>query len=395
MFGAEAMNPHGTLIAVCGTMLSLPVLAFARRYLHGEFMFGRFSGLCAALVLGFNLVATAPSLEQTLAGWSLFGFASAFLIGAYNERPTVRNNATFAFAVYKFSDLALLTAATFAHMHSGTPNEITAGCLLLAALFKASQFPLVSLFARSMEGPTPASALGYAGLSAHVGIVLLTSTMPLWFGFEWARVLLGAVGVATAIYATLLLKIRADRKGAIALATSATLGLIFTLLALGYPNLALVLCLGHASFRMNQILRAPNVIADMQKLRTALGYLPWPKVVPDWLYRFVWGLHRCLVTDLNFLHILHLMSRPMRSPMKLTRVGQWVATSVIVVLAGLPFTPVSHYFEELVSNLLQSHPWTAVGLMFGHFVVSVLLIRFLFMKVLRVNRFSGTKPPQP
>lgn len=74
--------------------LALPVLAFSRRYLHGEFMFGRCAALSVGLLLGFNLVATAPDLEHALAGWSLFGFSSTFLIGAYNDRPTVRNNAS-------------------------------------------------------------------------------------------------------------------------------------------------------------------------------------------------------------------------------------------------------------------------------------------------------------
>merc|ERR1712137_1526157 len=134
-------------------MLSLPILAFARRYLHGEHMFARFSILSSGLVLGFNLVATAPSLPILLGGWSLFGFASTFLIGAYNERPTVRNNAVFAFSAYKISDLALLTASAFA-FHGEYPS-VVAGGILLAAMFKSSQFPLASLFVRSMEGPTP------------------------------------------------------------------------------------------------------------------------------------------------------------------------------------------------------------------------------------------------
>ncbi len=193
LYGATAMNPHGVLIALAGTALSMPVLAFARRYLHGEFMFGRFSLLTVGLTLGFSMVAVAPSLHFALSGWTLFGLASVFLIGAYNDRPTVRNNATFAFAAYQISDLALLSAVAYsAPSHHDTlmataqnaallatslPPEhanLVAASLLLAAAFKSSQFPLTSLFVRSMEGPTPASALGYAGLSAHVGVVLLT-----------------------------------------------------------------------------------------------------------------------------------------------------------------------------------------------------------------------------
>lgn len=82
LFGSTAMNPHGWLIAACGTALALPVHAFSRRYLHGEHMFGRFSLLSTGLLLGFNLVATAPSLEHVIAGWGMFGFCSTFLIGS-------------------------------------------------------------------------------------------------------------------------------------------------------------------------------------------------------------------------------------------------------------------------------------------------------------------------
>jgi NADH:ubiquinone oxidoreductase subunit 5 (subunit L)/multisubunit Na+/H+ antiporter MnhA subunit len=393
LFGSESMISFGPIIGACGTMLSLPVLSFARRYLHGEFMFGRFASLCVGLVLGFNLVATAPSLYYALAGWSLFGFSSTFLIGAYNDRPTVRNNATFAFAAYRISDFALLIAATF----SATGNimvgifesdSLVAACLILAALFKSSQFPLIGLFARSMEGPTPASALGYAGLSAHVGTILLSSTMPLWFGFEWARILVGSVGLFTASYSSLLSKIRADRKGAIANATSATIGLILVILSFGYRDLALFLSLGHATFRIIQVLRSPNIISDAKKIKDGLGYLPQPRKVPIILYKFTWMLHR-FVSDFQLIQLLQMTTRHIHidKPWKLTKLQQWLSTAVIVTFAGAPFTPFSHYLEEFLIELLPHHPSIAVGIMLGHFIVSIVLIRVLFLKVLDKSRF--------
>jgi NADH:ubiquinone oxidoreductase subunit 5 (subunit L)/multisubunit Na+/H+ antiporter MnhA subunit len=192
-------------------------------------MFARFYLLSLGLVLGFNLVAVAPTLAAALGGWSLFGFSSAFLIGSYNDRPTARNNATFAFAAYRVADFALLGAATFsaaALAATGDPSSpAAAGCLLLAALFKASQFPLSSLFMRSMEGPTPTSALGYAGLSAHVGVVLLASTMPVWFPFVAVRAALAGIGLYTALASAAVARTRADRKGALACVASVFLRL--------------------------------------------------------------------------------------------------------------------------------------------------------------------------
>jgi uncharacterized protein YbcC (UPF0753/DUF2309 family) len=391
LFEGQAMNPYGIPIALCGTLLSLPVLAYSRRYLHGEFMFARFQVLCVCLLLGFNLTSTAPTLEHAMIGWSLFGFASTFLIGAFNDRPTVRNNATFAFAAYRISDFAILVAATFAHQN----HSIAAGALLLAALFKSSQFPLTSLFLRSMEGPTPASALGYAGLSAHVGIVLLTSTMPLWFGFDWARITLGGIGIFTAVHSTLISKVRSDRKGSLARATSATIGLIFVILALGYPELALILSFGHAAFRMMQVLYAPNMITQAQNLQIAIGRIPWPKLVPNWLYRFVWTLRR-VDTDFHLLNTLHWISRGLPIPKVQSKVGQWLVTSVCIVLAGAPFTPVSHYMDAWLTELLPTHPVFAGLVMFGHFVISVVLIRFVLLNVLHQRRFNKpTSSSQP
>ena len=66
------------------------------------------------------------------------------------------------------------------------------------------------------------------------------------------------------VYSNLSSKVRADRKGALAQSTSATLGFIFVILAFGHTLAALVLSLGHAAFRMNQILRVHNTVADAQ-----------------------------------------------------------------------------------------------------------------------------------
>jgi hypothetical protein len=66
-----------------------------------------------------------------------------------------------------------------------------------------------------------------------------------------------------------------------------------------------------------------------------------------------------------------------------------------VVAAGLPFTPVAHALEHEVTELLHSSPVLAGGLMFAHFAVSVLVIRFLFVSVLSTQRFRRRFPVKP
>lgn len=261
----------------------------------------------------------------------------------------------------------------------------------------------MGLFMRSMEGPTPASALGYAGLSAHVGVVLLSSTMPLWFEFDSARLLVGGIGAYTAVAATMLANIRADRKGSIALASSATLGGVFVMLSLGYTDLALASCFGHATFRMIQVLRSPNIIADSQHIRSGLGRMPWPEVVPDWAYRAAWILKR-VETDAHLLSSLQTITGWLHQAprVKLSRWQQWALTGAGVVVAGAPFTPISHSLHQALEALLPVHPAAAGAIMLTHFVLSVVVVRALFVYVLRPHRFrkpyndleQGKSPPE-
>jgi NADH:ubiquinone oxidoreductase subunit 5 (subunit L)/multisubunit Na+/H+ antiporter MnhA subunit len=203
-------------------------------------------------------------------------------------------NATFAFGAYCLSDLCLLSAAVLSEdarvvgdgARSGAP---AAAALIAAALLKSSQFPLCSLLPRSMEGPTPASALGYGGLSPHLGVVLLASMEAEWSVYAWARAVVGAVGALTAVMATLIAQTRADRKGALAYAISASVGQIYIVLALGYVDIALVVSFGHAAYRMKQILLAPDVLASFTESRAQLDGSPdadgWGLLSPpSWLY---------------------------------------------------------------------------------------------------------------
>jgi NADH:ubiquinone oxidoreductase subunit 5 (subunit L)/multisubunit Na+/H+ antiporter MnhA subunit len=243
-------------------------------------------------------------MDVVLVGWELVGLASTFLIGFYGDRSSARRNAVFAFACYRIADVGLTFAMVVLHHDTGslaldqamrvplTHVGVFATGLIIAAVCKSSQFPLTSLFTRSMEGPTPTSALGYAGLSAHIGVVLLARTEALWMPSFGARVALVALGLVTAIHAQLVSNTRADRKGVLGYATAGGVGTLFILLGLGMINLALVAALGHAALRIVQVLRAPSAIVDAKRLRAALGELDPEPESSSFLYRLGWALRR-------------------------------------------------------------------------------------------------------
>merc|ERR1719316_422771 len=359
-------------------------------------MYPRMVIVAGLMTLGFNIVASSPpgEIDYALLGWTLIGFSSTFLIGGFNDRPTARDNAAYAFAAYQVSDAALLVAAAFSAGvfggdASGLPDnaqDIATLGLIIAASIKSSQFPLSGLFLRSMEGASPNSALGYAGISAHAGIVLLAGTTQLWGDLPWAHTLIGLIGAITVVQSTTVANVRADRKGGVASASSATLGALFIVLAAGYTDLALLLCLGHASFRMNQIVRSPGIIHDSIKWEGALGK---PKVASkkelNSLWELGWVFNRI---NSDFLRLpdayanVDLKQKALFYKPGLSQAV--VGTAIVGTVAAFHYPAVDDFIEEALTHEL----FFVVVLLLANIVGLTALIRFLLGNVLDFGRFA-------
>jgi len=386
-----AVDPTQALITAGAAFLGISSVAFSRRYLHGEFMFGRMQMVSAGMVLAFNLVATAPTLEDVAIGWTLLGYCSTFLIGGFNDRPTARDNAAYAFLIYQLSDAALLVAIAFgpgADAAAANPGLAALG-LIIATTLKSSQFPVSGLFLRSMEGASPNSALGYAGLSAHVSIVLLAQTMPMWFDFEWARLALATVGGITAIQSTMIANLRADRKGSIAASAAATVGAIFIVLAAGYDEAALLLAFGHATFRMNQILRSPSSIQDTNDWAAALGKEKTaPQRVFDVVWKAGWALNRINSDWYRLPDVFYNVD--LKAPINSYNAQgtQLTITAIFLGFIGAFHLPV---VDEKIAELMQTEPALAALILTVNVIGSTALIRFLFGNVLDFGRFGADR----
>ena len=381
------VDPQQAIITAAATLVSASALLFSRRYLHGEFMYGRMQIDSAIMLLGFNIVASAPNLEDVAIGWTIIGYASTFLIGGFNDRPTARDNAAYAFLLYQISDAALLLAIAFgAQAGADAQPEIAAAGLVVAALIKSSQFPFSGLFVRSMEGASPNSALGYAGISAHAGVVLLASTMPMWFEYETARWALAILGGITAFQNGVIANVRNDRKGAIASATSATLGMIYIVLAMGFDDVALLLALGHGAFRMNQVLTSPSSIQNSNNWAGTLGFeKTTPSKVLDVVWRLGWGMNR---VNSDFFRLPDAFaSVDLKQPLAFynSKVTQVLITATFLAAIGAFHLPA---VDDKVAELMTSEPALAALVLAINIFGSTALIRFLFGNVLDFGRFK-------
>ena len=271
------------------------VAAFSNRYLHRESGYNRYFVLLAMFVTGMLVVALAGNVAVLFMGWELVGLSSALLVAFFHDRPAPPSNALRVLSVYRISDAAMLSAAVLLRHVAGTdslsllfgggatgsaaalsgPNATIIALLLIVAVAgKSALLPFSSWLPRAMEGPTPSSAVYYGSLSIHAGCFLLLRAAPLLEQVTAARLLAGALGAATAIFAAVTTRVQSDVKSSLAFAALTQVGIIVVEIALGWYTIAFVHLAGHACFRLLQFLSAPNVLHDLHGIEAAVGGRP-------------------------------------------------------------------------------------------------------------------------
>ena len=272
---------------LCGT-----VGAFAAKYMHREPGFVRFHLSYALFVLGMVTTSLAGTIETLFMGWELVGLSSALLVAFFHERAAPPRNGLRVWIVYRISDAALLIAAiVMHHLHGhGDFDEmlgarswpegiahltewqtlVCGGLLLLAAAGKSALVPFSSWLPRAMEGPTPSSAVFYGALSVHLGAFLLLRFSPLLDASLTLRIAVVAIGLLTAGFAALTVRVQTDIKSDLSFASLIQVGFIVAEIGLGLRYIALIHILGHGCFRTLQFLRAPSLLQDYRTLENAI-----------------------------------------------------------------------------------------------------------------------------
>lgn len=331
------------------------VSAFSNRYLHRERGYNRYFVLLAMFVTGMLFVALAGNVHVLFVGWELVGLSSTLLVAFFHERPAAVSNALRVFTVYRIGDAAMLAAAVLLSHVAGTdrlgllfgrpegasiPGLTPANATMIAILLivavagKSALLPFSSWLPRAMEGPTPSSAVYYGALSIHAGCFLLLRSGPLLEHAPAARVLAGALGAATAVFAAVTTRVQSDVKSSLAYASLTQVGIIVVEIALGWYTIAFVHMAGHACFRLFQFLSASNVLHDLHAMEDALGDRPVPgssyveDVAPDRLRRrlFLIALERGFLD--TFLD--RLVVEPFTAlARRLTRLDAWLCDVVM------------------------------------------------------------------
>lgn len=294
-----AVDGESAAAAAVVALVGLVVLRFSERYLHQDPAVLRFFATSLLSLACLDLIALAADLDILFVGWELLGLCSFLLVAFFHQRQETVLRAKRTIFSYRVADLGLLLALVLAHAArtpvalgpsgGGAPALATATglLLLLTATGKSGLPPFSRWLSRSVEGPTPSSALFYAGLSVHAGPWLLLRAWPAYAESPAARAALVAVGLLGAASQSAHASTRSDAKGAVVVAGGAQLGLIVAEIGLGLHGLARLHLLGNLGLRTWQLLRAPSVLAATRRREALVGRpyaAPWTVPAPLWAW---------------------------------------------------------------------------------------------------------------
>jgi NADH:ubiquinone oxidoreductase subunit 5 (subunit L)/multisubunit Na+/H+ antiporter MnhA subunit len=369
-----------------GIIITGLITLYSRYYMHRESGYKRFFNTVLFFYLGYMFVIVAGNLETLFIGWEILGIASFLLIAFYHNRYLPVKNAVKVFSVYRIGDVGLILAMWLSHhlwhenitflklhnadlvsaqleSHSLTGVFISL-MLLLSAAAKSAQFPFSSWLPRAMEGPTPSSAIFYGSLSVHLGAFLLTRTFPFWEHQISMRILIGGVGLITAIIASFITRVQSSVKSQIAYASMAQIGIIFIELALGLEYLALIHFAGNAFLRTYQLLVSPSVVSYLIREQIYRNEQPEQRRV----YRGAL-FNSLYVLSLKEWNLESLMYVSWWNPIKkvgkkLRFIGQKFALGFFILIYGCGLYLIYH--REILSDAVQhSFPmaFSAIGLL--------------------------------
>ncbi|SFK60005.1 proton-conducting transporter membrane subunit [Azotobacter beijerinckii] len=327
-----------------GAFLTFMVLLYSRHYMHREAGYKRFFSTVLFFYAGYNMVVFSGNMETMFTGWEVLGITSFLLIAFYRDRYLPVKNAVKVFSIYRIGDIGLLLAMWMMH-HLFDENvtfhmlenhafvlehlqshafvgALIALMILVAAAAKSAQLPFSSWLPRAMEGPTPSSAIFYGSLSVHIGVFLLLRSAPFWRDQLFVCLVIGLLGFATSVVASVIARSQSAIKSQIAYASIAQIGLIFIEIAAGFDTLALVHFAGNAFLRTYQLLVSPSVVTYLireqfynfvPRVHKVGGMLPKKLVyslymlsvrefnLDAFMYRYLWNPMKRLGNRLDFL----------------------------------------------------------------------------------------------
>nr|AST10264.1 NADH dehydrogenase subunit 5 [Parankylopteryx sp. YJ-2017] len=255
--------------------ISSMVIYYSDEYMMGDDNLNRFIMLVLMFVLSMMFLIISPNLISILLGWDGLGLVSYCLV-IYYQNVKSYNAGMLTALSNRIGDVALLMAIAWM-LNYGSWNYIfyldsimknfemmfISMMVILAAMTKSAQIPFSSWLPAAMAAPTPVSALVHSSTLVTAGVYLLIRFNNLFLNTILSKLLL-FISVLTMFMAGLGANYEFDLKKIIALSTLSQLGLMMSILSMGFSKIAFFHLLTHALFKALLFMCAGSIIHNMK-----------------------------------------------------------------------------------------------------------------------------------
>nr|YP_009106923.1 NADH dehydrogenase subunit 5 [Hamadryas epinome]AIT96651.1 NADH dehydrogenase subunit 5 [Hamadryas epinome] len=242
------------------SLISSSVIYYSKSYMSSELNLNRFIILVLLFVFSMILLIISPNMISIFLGWDGLGLVSYCLIIFYQNIKSYNAGMLTALS-NRIGDVMILMLISWM-MNYGSWNyvfylnfmnndysmKIVSLLVILAAMTKSAQIPFSSWLPAAMAAPTPVSALVHSSTLVTAGVYLLIRFNLMLLDTYMLKLLL-LLSSLTMFMAGISANYEFDLKKIIALSTLSQLGLMMSILSMGYSDLAFFHLLTHAMFK--------------------------------------------------------------------------------------------------------------------------------------------------
>nr|YP_010852789.1 NADH dehydrogenase subunit 5 [Gonepteryx amintha]WGL40169.1 NADH dehydrogenase subunit 5 [Gonepteryx amintha]WHS18935.1 NADH dehydrogenase subunit 5 [Gonepteryx amintha] len=256
------------------SLISSSVIFYSKSYMSSELNLNRFIILVLLFVFSMILLIISPNIISIFLGWDGLGLVSYCLVIYYQNMKSY-NAGMLTVLSNRVGDVMLLMVIAWM-MNYGSWNyifylelmnndfsmKIISCLIILGAMTKSAQIPFSAWLPAAMAAPTPVSALVHSSTLVTAGVYLLIRFNNLLINTEFLKMLMLISGL-TMFMAGISANYEFDLKKIIALSTLSQLGLMMSILSMGFFDLAFFHLLTHAMFKALLFMCAGMIIHMM------------------------------------------------------------------------------------------------------------------------------------
>nr|AKM70284.1 NADH dehydrogenase subunit 5 [Cethosia biblis] len=242
------------------SLISSSEIYYKKKNMKSKLNLNRFIYLELMFVFSMMLLIIKPNLIKILLGWNGLGLVSYCLVIYYQNLKSYKAGMLTALS-NRIGDVLILLSFAWM-MNYGSWNfiyymnfmsddysmKMISLLIIIAAMTKSAQIPFSSWLPAAMAAPTPVSALVHSSTLVTAGVYLLIRFNNLLVSMYFLKFLL-LLSSLTMMMAGICANYEFDLKKIIALSTLSQLGLMMSILSMGFFDLAFFRLLTHAMFK--------------------------------------------------------------------------------------------------------------------------------------------------